>query len=208
MPEAGRVIAGSARGIRLLSVGEGTRPLGDRVKETLFAILQAGSLADWPQPFLDLFAGSGAGGIEALSRGAPAAVFVERDAKAARIIGENLRRAGFGETDTARVVVADVLRHLQAGPGGQRFGAVLVDPPYEDAAMLPALERLSSAGWLLDGAVVVAKHHWRDQPPERVGRLERRRERRFGETMLSFYVTLDPDAPPSRDQASRSQDAP
>jgi len=79
MPDAGRVIAGSARGLRLLAPGEGTRPLADRVKQTLFAVLEAGSLGPWPVAFLDLFAGSGAGGIEALSRGAPRATFVERD---------------------------------------------------------------------------------------------------------------------------------
>ena len=89
--EAGRVIAGTARGIRLASPGEGTRPLADRAKQTVFAILEPdldGCL------FLDLCAGSGAGGIEALSRGAAAAVLVERDEGAARVIAENLGRTG------------------------------------------------------------------------------------------------------------------
>src|SRR5215212_12095443 len=99
MPEAGRIISGSAAGRRLLAPGPGTRPLADRVKQTLFAILEpdlAGATV------LDLFAGSGAGGIEALSRGAGRAVFVERDPRAAGVIRENLRRAGFGEGE-ARV---------------------------------------------------------------------------------------------------------
>src|SRR6476619_5002686 len=87
MPDAGRVIAGSARSIRLEAPGEGTRPLGDRVKQTLFAILEP----DLPgSEFLDLFAGSGAAGIEALSRGAARATFVERDKGAAAIIATNL----------------------------------------------------------------------------------------------------------------------
>ena len=89
MPDAGRVIAGRARGIRLAGPADGTRPLGDRVKETLFAILEP-DLAG--ARFLDLFAGSGAAGIEALSRGAAHATFVERDTAAAKVIAGNLDR--------------------------------------------------------------------------------------------------------------------
>ncbi|HET7677604.1 MAG TPA: RsmD family RNA methyltransferase [Candidatus Limnocylindrales bacterium] len=190
MADAGRVIAGTARGVRLAAPGEGTRPLADRVKQTLFAVLEAGTLGPWPADFLDLFAGSGAGGIEALSRDAARAVFVERDGGACRVIDENLRRARL--TDRARVVRGEVLRTLAGDPAalGGPFGAALLDPPYGDAAMLPALERLAAPepAWLTPSAVVVAKHFWRDPPPERVGWLVRRRVRRFGETMLSFYV--------------------
>src|SRR3954465_14138137 len=90
MAEAGRVIAGSARGIRLTAPGPATRPVGDGVRETLFAVLEP-DLRD--ASVLDLFAGSGAAGIEALSRGARAATFVERDRKAVVVIGDNLDRA-------------------------------------------------------------------------------------------------------------------
>src|SRR5512140_764203 len=89
MADAGRVIAGSARGTRLAAPGPGTRPLTDRVKQTLFGVLDP-ELTD--AVVLDLFAGSGAGGIEALSRGAARAVFVEKDPGAVRVIHENLRR--------------------------------------------------------------------------------------------------------------------
>ena len=99
MADAGRVIAGSARGVRLAAPGPGTRPLGDRVKQTLFAMLEPE--LDGAR-VLDLFAGSGAGGIEALSRGAARAVFVEKDGGAARVIADNLRRAGVA--DRGRVV--------------------------------------------------------------------------------------------------------
>jgi 16S rRNA (guanine966-N2)-methyltransferase len=194
MPDAGRVVAGTAKGVRLLAPGEGTRPLSDRVKQTLFGVLEAATLAPWPQPFLDLFAGSGAAGIEALSRGAPRAVLVERDGKAARTIAENVRRAGFGR-DQGRVVTLDAMRFLRsdAAAAGAPFGHVLLDPPYGDAAMLAALELLAAPerDWLAEEAVVVAKHFWRDPSPERVGRLARSRERRFGETMLTFYTTAD-----------------
>ncbi|MGZ6259657.1 MAG: 16S rRNA (guanine(966)-N(2))-methyltransferase RsmD [Candidatus Limnocylindrales bacterium] len=189
MPEAGRVIAGSARGLRLRGAGAGTRPLTDRVKEVLFGILEAGTIAPWPTAFLDLYAGSGAGAVEALSRGAPAATLVERDRGASQAIAENLARAGFGAR--AQLRAEEVTRFLEgdAAAGGGPFGAVLLDPPYGDATLLPSLERLADAGrgWLEEEAVVVAKHFWRDQPPERVGDLELARQRRFGETALSFY---------------------
>lgn len=192
MADAGRVIAGSARGRRLETPGEGIRPLGDRVKQTLFAVLEGKAVGAWPVPFLDLFAGSGAGGIEALSRGAPSAVFVELDPRAIRTIETNLTRTGLGSAGRARVVRADALRWLDepAGLAGGPFGAVLVDPPYVDATLLPALERLGGPdlGWLSHEAVVVAKHFWRDAPPERVANLVLRRSRRLGGTQLSFYV--------------------
>ena len=190
MPDAGRVIAGSARGIRLDAPGEGTRPLGDRVKEALFGVLEAARLAPWPAPFLDLFAGSGAGGIEALSRGAPRATFVERDRRAVTVIGANLARARLAERAT--VVTGDAIAFLDAGAGaaGAPFGAVLVDPPYGDGTLLSALERLAepSGPWLAEDGVVVAKYFWRDPPPQTVGGLEATRARRFGETALTFYV--------------------
>ena len=101
MADAGRVIAGSARSIRLDAPGPGTRPLGDRVKQTLFAMLEP----DLPGArFLDLFAGSGAAGIEALSRGAGHATFVERDAGAATVIVGNLARTHLGGPDRVTVV--------------------------------------------------------------------------------------------------------
>lgn len=188
MPEAGRVIAGSARGQRLVAPGEGTRPLADRVKQTLFAILEP----DLPgAAFLDLCAGSGAAGIEALSRGAARAVFVEKDRRAIAAIEENLRRAGLAGP-SATVIRADAAAWL-AGPGAAEgpFNVVLVDPPYADSALLGRLLALlgaDTAGRLLaPGARVVAKHFWRDRPPAAVGLLASERDRRFGETGLTFY---------------------
>ncbi len=179
------MIAGSARGTRLLAPGSATRPLGDRVKQTLFAILEP----DLPgAAVLDLFAGSGAAGIEALSRGAGRAVFVEQDAAAARTIEENLRRAGLAAA--GRVVRADALAYLagRAGPDGP-FDLAVVDPPYAETALLAAvLGRLGAPGAPLSaGARVVAKHFWREAPPARAGLLASERVRRFGETALTFY---------------------
>jgi len=193
--DAGRVIAGSAAGRRLAAPGPGTRPLSDRVKQTLFAILEP----DLPGArFLDLCAGSGAAGIEALSRGAAAAVMVEQDGRTCRTIAENLAHTGLAGP-AAVVIRADALAWLagSSGRSGQGpealgpFDLVLADPPYEEAALLESLLELlgvPAAGRLLTpDATVVAKHFWRAAPPARIGLLRSTRERRFGETTLTFY---------------------
>jgi 16S rRNA (guanine(966)-N(2))-methyltransferase RsmD len=187
LADAGRVIAGSARGIRLAAPGPVTRPLGDRVKETLFAILEP----DLPGArFLDLFAGSGAAGIEALSRGAARVVFVERDAAAIRTIEANLGAAHLAG-DRTRVVRRDVGAFLRdAGAGPERFELAFVDPPYAQVDVL--LATLAVLGDpdrspLSPGGRVVAKHFWRAPLPARIGLLASERDRRFGETGLTFY---------------------
>jgi 16S rRNA (guanine966-N2)-methyltransferase len=191
MPEAGRVIAGTARGVRLVSAPADTRPLSDRVKQALFASLEAdGSLSGG---FLDLFAGTGAAGIEALSRRADRAVFVEKSSRAASVIEENLRRTRLSGGLVVRANVLSYLAHPRAD-AIPPFSTALVDPPYDQPLVTPTLELLGDAerGWLGDDSVVVAKHFWRDEPPEQVGSLRRDRQKRFGETMLSFYTRKRP----------------
>jgi 16S rRNA (guanine966-N2)-methyltransferase len=188
--DAGRVIAGSARGVRLRGPGAGTRPLADRVKQAIFGMLEP----DLPDSrVLDLFAGSGAGGIEALSRGAAGAVFVERRADAARIIAENLSRAHLA--DRARVVRADAVAYLadRAAADGP-FDLVLVDPPYADVELMNRTLMLLGQPGALDQALlspeatVVARYFWRNAPPQGVGLLASVRTRRFGEAGVTFYV--------------------
>jgi 16S rRNA (guanine966-N2)-methyltransferase len=184
MGDGGRVIAGSARGIRLAAPGPGTRPLGDRVKQTLFAILEP----DLPGArVLDLFAGSGAAGIEALSRGAGHATFVERDKGAAAVIAANLGRTHLAG-ERARIVRMEALTWLR-GPEAATaapFRVVVLDPPYADTGLLA--DALAAVAPLVEpGGRVVAKHFWRDPPPAEVGLLASERERRFGETTLTFY---------------------
>jgi 16S rRNA (guanine(966)-N(2))-methyltransferase RsmD len=190
------VIAGTARSIRLDAPGPGTRPLADRVKQTLFAILEP----DLPgSRFLDLFAGSGAAGIEALSRGAAHATFVERDVTAARVIVGNLARTHLGGPDRVMIVRDDVLDWLRDPARGDEppWDLVVVDPPYDDPRAL--VDTLEGLGPLLTPAArVVAKHFWRDAPPPEVGLLASERVRRFGETALTFYRR-------SVDQATRAR---
>ena len=187
MADAGRVIAGSARGLRLQAPRGDTRALGDRVKQTLFAILEPRLRG---ARVLDLFAGSGAAGIEAASRGAAMVTFVEHDAGAVAAIRANLARTRLDGPER-QVVRADVTAWLE-GEGRTRgpFDVVIVDPPYASPGLLTdALAKLADRRWQLLGpaAVVVAKHASRDQPPDEVGLLASVDVRRFGDTALTFY---------------------
>ena len=183
---AGRVIAGVARGRRLVAPGAGTRPLGDRVKQSLFAILEP-VIRDGA--FLDLFAGSGAAGIEALSRGAREAVFVEHSGQVGQYIERNLRTAGLLGPH-ARIVRADAVAWLRAAPVGT-FDAILLDPPYDEPQLVDrSLEAIAEAGpgdVLATDGIAVAKHNRRTAPAARFGLLRSAREARFGETTLTFY---------------------
>ncbi len=203
MADAGRVIAGTARGLRLSAPGPGTRPLADRVKQTLFAILEP----DLPGArVLDLYAGSGAAGIEALSRGAELVVFVERDGGAIRAIEANLRSTQLAGS-RAVVVRGDARRFLDESPRSpdariaEPFDVVIVDPPYADEdGLRDALTRLgdNEPVRVADEGRVVAKHFWRTALPARIGLLASERERRFGETALTFYRRR-PQAPDPED---------
>ncbi len=175
------MIAGTARGRRLVHPGTGTRPYSDRLKEALFASLEP--LLQGAR-VLDLYAGSGAGGIEALSRGAASCDFVERDHGAVGAIEENLRRTGLAGA-SARVHRQDVTTFIERASGS--YDVVLLDPPFGDAAILAVLERLGGGSLLAPDAVVVARHFWRDELPAKAGRLERERERRVGEGVVSYY---------------------
>ncbi len=185
MAGAGRVIAGSAGGIQLASAGPGTRPLADRMKQALFGSLEpllAGAAV------LDLCAGTGAGAIEALSRGAARAVLVERDPGAVRVIAENLRRTGLASR--ARVTRRDAVAAVGAlAAAGETFDLAIVDPPYAETLLRDAiLAGLGSPeGPLRTGATVVATAHWREPPPPEIGLLRSTRVRRFGETAVTIY---------------------
>ena len=178
-----RVIAGTARGVPLAAPrGRATRPITDRVKETLFAIL--GERVPEAR-VVDLYAGSGAIGIEALSRGAASVHFVERDRAALDALRANLARTRLAEGAT--VHATDVERHLLSAPEAT-WDLAILDPPYETHAMVAPLRALLPR--LAPGASVVIKHFWRTELPQIDG-LSVERQRRFGETMLTFLATED-----------------
>ena len=133
-----RVIAGSARSLPLKSVrGSGTRPTTDRIKETLFNMIAP----EIPGcRFLDLFSGSGAIGIEALSRGAASAAFVEQDRGALQVIRQNLNFTHL--TEHARVIAGDAVRTVVSMDGEKSFGVIFMDPPYEHEFERRVLEAL------------------------------------------------------------------
>jgi len=173
-----RVIAGSARGQVLVAPKDRlTRPISDRVKEALFGSIGARIL---DARVLDLYAGSGAVGIEALSRGAARATFVERGRAAVAAIRENLERTKLG--DRADVHAADVLAFLSSGTD-LVWEVVVLDPPYAERTLDLPLERLIPH--LAPGGLVVVKHFWRTPMPSGL-RLTPTRNRRFGETALTF----------------------
>jgi 16S rRNA (guanine966-N2)-methyltransferase len=179
-----RVIGGQDRGRQLRAPrGARTRPTADRVRVTLFDVLGpavAGARV------LDLFAGTGAVGIEALSRGAARVVLVERDQSALRALRANLATLGASRA-AARVMAGDVLQLLpelgaQEGP----FDFVFVDPPYATSLAAHTLESLAAAGVCREGTEVVVQHSTRTVLPSVPGLAAHRRARRFGDTALTF----------------------
>jgi 16S rRNA (guanine966-N2)-methyltransferase len=176
-----RLISGSAGGRRLATPpGRGTRPTSDRTREGLFSSLVSliGGLAG--RAFLDLYAGSGAVGLEAASRGASPVTLVERDARAARTIRSNVAMLGAGQVE---VVEAGVERFLAGDPS--RYDVVFLDPPYADP-VAETLLALSSRGWLAPGAIVCVERASRDAAlgwPEGVEGL---RSRRYGDSALWY----------------------
>ena len=188
-----RIIGGNARGRRLEAPrGDKTRPTASRVKQTLFDVLAPRMRGC---RFLDLFAGSGAVGLEALSRGAAEVVLVESDRHAASIIRDNavLVRGAGGRAEVRCVDYRQALTALARQ--GRSFDLVFVDPPYESELYEPALERLARLGLLAAGATVVVEHFHKRTLRETIQGLVRERQVRIGDHMLSFF------RPPGFDEA-------
>jgi 16S rRNA (guanine966-N2)-methyltransferase len=181
-----RIIGGEAKSRRLHALkGRSVRPTLGRVRQTLFDMLGrrvAGAR------FLDLFAGSGAVGIEAISRGAARAVFVESDRRAVSRIRDNLAETGLGEK--SRVMATSVATALaRLANERERFDVVFLDPPYQrERAVESTLTQLGEPGGLLaDDGMVIVQCSCRYEPKERAGGLLRGRSRVIGETALWFY---------------------
>jgi 16S rRNA (guanine966-N2)-methyltransferase len=181
-----RVIAGAARGRKLVvPEGDRVRPTKDIVREAVFSALDVrGAIVD--AHVLDLYAGSGALAIEALSRGAADAVLVERGRAALEAIRTNMRTLGYD--DRMRVIPADVMPTLNAAPAaGAPFDLVFADPPYDttDETIASVLRRLAAPGWLGDDAIVVIERPTRHPVPAVEG-WRTGWERQFGDTLTSF----------------------
>jgi 16S rRNA (guanine(966)-N(2))-methyltransferase RsmD len=178
-----RVIAGTAKGKRLKSPQGKIRPLSDQARESLFNILQPIVEGSY---FLDLFAGTGSVGIEALSRGATLSIFVELDKKTVQVIRENLENCGF--PDRSEVYALDVIRGLKIlKRKGAKFGIIFIGAPYGSPNLEKALQELSDGSLLNEAGVVVAEHRFKHKIPLEFGALKQVREARYGDTLLSFY---------------------
>ncbi len=193
-----RVVSGEARGRKLRAPkSQGiTRPMADKIKEALFSVLA--SLGVEYDRVLDLYAGSGGIGIEALSRGASWCDFVDRDSHAVRAIRENLEHVGFA--DRGRIHQVPVLTAIRNAR--EPYDMVTFDPPYADPDIISTLDALSLSNAVRDGTIVAVGHSPRVDLPERIGRLVKLRGRCHGDSCFSvFDVVVDQGA--SDDEAER-----
>jgi 16S rRNA (guanine966-N2)-methyltransferase len=179
-----RIIGGRVGGRTLKAPkGSGTRPTSDKVRQAIFNILVA--RGDPPAKVLDLYAGSGALGLEALSRGAGGALFIEADGDACDLLGANAEALGLH----AEVRCSPVVRWLNKEAGGT-YGWIFLDPPYESHETGELGKALDIIGEkrLLDGdGLLIAEHEWRGAPEDRYGPLALFDRRRYGQTAVSFY---------------------
>ncbi len=185
-----RIVAGTLGGRRIETPkGQDTRPTSDRVREALFSTLE--SLVDLDGcRFADLYAGSGAVGLEAASRGAAHVLLVESDARAARTVRANI--AALDLSSRCRVQTTRLPGALAGGPGDRPYDVVFADPPYAvaDEQVRELLRGLVEHAWLSPGAVVVLERSARSAPPEQVDGLAEDRSRRYGESVL-WYLRAD-----------------
>jgi 16S rRNA (guanine966-N2)-methyltransferase len=188
-----RIIAGSARGRRLAVPGAGTRPTADRVREAVFSAVTSslGSLGG--ARVLDLYAGSGAIGLEALSRGAAHALLVERDRAALAVLRANVASLGLAG---AEVLGADVARVVAGAPVGPAYDLVFADPPYElaDGDLERVLTDLAAHGWLADGALVLVERARRGDTLDWPEGYRVDRDRSYGETVVRSALWYVRDA--------------
>lgn len=179
-----RVISGEAGGHNLKTIkGNTTRPTTGRVKDSVFNIISS-FLAD--ASVLDLFAGTGNLGIEALSRGAKRAVFVDKSRECASVITENLVHTKLLERST--VMTSDfshAISRLQAE--GMKFDLIFLDPPYNKNFVQKTLNNLANSDIILNNGLIVAEHDYIDTVPEQVDDIKLLRSERYGDTVISFF---------------------
>ena len=186
-----RVVAGVQKGRRLKRpMGPGLRPTSARVKEALFSII-ADRLPN--AQVLDLYAGTGALGLEALSRGAREVVFVENQESTINVLRENIQNCSL--TQCCTIIAKDVETFLTtpSSPNDTTtFDLVFADPPYEISNLDPLLSKLDAAQRITRNGFVVVEHFKKTLLPLRTGQLQQSKQSRYGDTMLSFYQFIPP----------------
>lgn len=197
-----RVISGEAKGRKLLGpAGVFTRPMQDKIKEALFSMLW--SLGVEPERVVDLYAGTGAIGIEALSRGASRADFVDQHAAACKVVRSNLERTGLADRSRVHQTSVSGFISRQNGP----YDLVILDPPYADPEIEAIVGQLAQSTLIQSGTVVAIGHWPRLELPEEIGRLSRLRRRCHGDSCFSIY---EADLPPAEgdERAEAASDLP
>jgi 16S rRNA (guanine966-N2)-methyltransferase len=190
-----RVIGGTARGRRLLAPrGLDTRPTSDKVKEALFSILAGMTGPLDGSSVLDVFAGTGSLGIEAMSRGACKAVFIDAGREAVTVLAKNLQTTGFADRST---ILSQNFRaaFTRLESAGRNFRIVFLDPPYGKGLLEKSLEQLSESTMLDEGAVVVAEHSSREEIRSAFGPLRQCDRRVYGDTALTFFTLTRKGSP-------------
>ncbi len=196
-----RVISGSARGRKLKGPpSNATRPMADKIKGALFNTLS--SLEVEPTLVLDLYAGTGNIGIEALSRGASHADFVDQGREQCAVIRDNLESTGFAPL--CKVHQTSVRSYIETRRGSYDF--VIVDPPYADDSIVETLELLGSSSLVQSGTIVVLGHWPRLELPDQIGRLECLRHRCHGDSCFSIYEVVDPETGEDEPVSSAHED--
>ncbi|HOQ76715.1 MAG TPA: 16S rRNA (guanine(966)-N(2))-methyltransferase RsmD [Thermoclostridium sp.] len=185
-----RIISGIAGGIPIkVPPTDKTKPTLDRVKESVFSILQPCIPGT---QVLDLFAGSGSLGLEALSRGADFAVFVDSSRLCTETIRENIEKTRM--SDKAQVVKADVYKAIRDFANqGRRFDIILMDPPYSRNFVCKTLQMIVENDIIIENGVVAVEHIESEPLPDRIGRLGKVRSKHYGDTVFTFYVLNSED---------------
>ena len=180
-----RIITGIAKGKRIETLeGEATRPTSERIKEALFSSIQF-DIDD--RRVLDLFAGSGQLGLEALSRGASTVSFVDSEREAMEIVKRNARTTGF--FDRSRYIVSDWRNYIRKASGKDKYDLVFVDPPYSMECCRDAAVRLAEAGLLATGAIVVLESGTEEFDPEQISGFEIIKSTHYGKkTFLNILL--------------------
>ncbi len=182
-----RIIGGSARGTRLSTFsGLNVRPTPDRVREAVFSILFSRLGKFEGKKVLDLYAGSGAMALEALSRGADTATLVERDPKAIRLIEANARTCRLN--DFVHIIRSDVDSALRKMDGNNPFDLIFLDPPYDLSLTASALESIDRQGLLAQNGIVCAECGRKEEPAQMIGSLSLIDSRRYGLTSVHLFV--------------------
>lgn len=182
-----RVISGKVRGLKLdTPKNDDVRPTTDRVKESLFNIINSYIM---DSRVLDLFAGTGSLGIECLSRGAEKCVFVDVSKESISIVKSNIKKA---RVENESVVInADFKEAIKRLEGKDKFDVIFMDPPYYKEMFVKALESVDNADLLDEEGIIMIEHDSKDSFPEKIGRLIQNKSKKYGNTTLTFYKMED-----------------